>query len=76
MGAVRATGRGLLLGSRASRAWRRGAALLDGHLRLCESGDATGLTDAAERVLDLVGGPLREGYRRAWEGVIESLAGD
>jgi predicted nucleotidyltransferase len=54
----------------------RGAALLDGHLRLCESGDATGLTDAAERVLDLVGGPLREGYRRAWEGIIESLAGE
>jgi len=53
----------------------RGAALLDGHVRLGESGDATDLTDAASHVLDLVGGPLREGYRRTWQGVIESAAG-
>jgi hypothetical protein len=52
----------------------RGAALLRGHVRLCESGDATQLIDAASRVMELVGGPLREGYRRTWEGVIESLA--
>ncbi|MFB7462422.1 nucleotidyltransferase domain-containing protein [Streptomyces sp. NPDC056224] len=53
---------------------RRGAALLDGHLSLCESGNASLLTGAAAEVLDLVGGPLREGYRRAWHGVIESVA--
>jgi predicted nucleotidyltransferase len=52
----------------------RGAALLQGHLRVCESGDAAPLIAAAGRILDLVGGPLREGYRRSWQGVIESLA--
>lgn len=52
----------------------RGAALLRGHVRLCESGDATQLLDAASRVMELVGGRLLEGYRRTWEGVIESLA--
>ncbi|MFD9502566.1 nucleotidyltransferase domain-containing protein [Streptomyces sp. NPDC060035] len=52
----------------------RGAALLEGHLRLCESGDPALMIDAASEVLDLVGGPLREGYRRTWRGVIESVA--
>ncbi len=51
----------------------RGGALLDGHRRLCGSGDPAPLAEAAGRVLDLVGGPLREGYRRTWQGVIESL---
>ncbi|WP_371535663.1 nucleotidyltransferase domain-containing protein [Streptomyces sp. NBC_00466] len=51
-----------------------GAALLEGHLHLCESGDAAPLVDAGFQVLDLVGGPLREGYRRVWQGVIESVA--
>jgi predicted nucleotidyltransferase len=46
----------------------RGAALLEGHLRLCESGDPAPMIDAAMKVLDLVGGPLREGYRRTWHG--------
>ncbi|WP_329571836.1 nucleotidyltransferase domain-containing protein [Kitasatospora sp. NBC_01266] len=53
----------------------RGAALLEGHLGLCESGDPALLIDATAAILDLVGGPLREGYRRTWRGVIESLAG-
>lgn len=52
----------------------RGRALLEGHLRLCESGDPVPIIDAASGVLDLVGGPLREGYRRAWRGVIASVA--
>ncbi|MFD9304718.1 nucleotidyltransferase domain-containing protein [Streptomyces sp. NPDC060048] len=51
-----------------------GAALLDGHRRVCGTGDAAALTGAASQVLDLVGGPLREGYRRTWRGVIDSLA--
>ncbi|MEU9030955.1 nucleotidyltransferase domain-containing protein [Streptomyces sp. NPDC048383] len=45
-----------------------GAALLEGHLRLCRAADPTALIDAASAVLDLVGGPLREGYRRTWQG--------
>lgn len=49
----------------------RGAALLEGHLRLCVSGDPAPLTDAVAQILDLVGGPLREGYRRTWRGVVE-----
>lgn len=51
----------------------RGAALLRGHRRLCETGDPVLLAEAAGRILDLVGGPLREGYRRTWRGVIESV---
>ncbi|WP_312024613.1 nucleotidyltransferase [Streptomyces sp. WAC 06783] len=39
-----------------------GQALLDGHQRVAEHADTAPLTVAAERVLDLVGGPLREGY--------------
>ncbi|MER5867425.1 nucleotidyltransferase domain-containing protein [Kitasatospora sp. NPDC002040] len=52
----------------------RGAALLDGHARLSRTDDPEPLLDAASAVLDLVGGPLREGYRRVWQGVIESVA--
>ncbi|WP_137992917.1 nucleotidyltransferase domain-containing protein [Streptomyces vilmorinianum] len=52
----------------------RGAALLEGHLRLCESGDPTALLDATSEILDLAGGPLREGYRRTWNGAIDSVA--
>lgn len=52
----------------------RGAALLEGHLHLCESGDPTLMIDAAAEILALVGGPLREGYRRSWHGVIDSVA--
>ena len=52
----------------------RGAALLEGHLRLCTSGDPMPMIDAASQILALVGGPLREGYRRTWRGVIESVA--
>lgn len=50
----------------------RGSALLEGHLRLRRSADPTLLVDATSRILDLVGGPLREGYRRTWRGVVES----
>ncbi|TDC90711.1 hypothetical protein E1161_18295 [Saccharopolyspora aridisoli] len=46
----------------------RGAALLQGHHQLCESGDAAALTAAASQVLELVGGEVREGYRRTWRG--------
>lgn len=53
---------------------RLGEALLDGHLRVCATGDPAGLAAAASEVLDLVGGPRREGYRRTWRGVIESVA--
>ncbi|WP_445528083.1 nucleotidyltransferase domain-containing protein [Streptomyces cyslabdanicus] len=52
----------------------RGGALLEGHRHLCETGAPVLLSDAAVRILDLVGGPLREGYRRTWRGVIESVA--
>jgi hypothetical protein len=52
----------------------RGAALLEGHLYLCESGNPARMIDAASEILDLVGGPLREGYRRTWRGVIDSAA--
>lgn len=51
-----------------------GAALLEAHLHLCKSQDAGPMLDAASGILNLVGGPLREGYRRAWRGVIESVA--
>ncbi|MFB6612891.1 nucleotidyltransferase domain-containing protein [Streptomyces sp. NPDC056367] len=44
----------------------RGGALLEGHLHLCESGDPAPMLAAAGEILDLVGGPLREGYRRTW----------
>ncbi|WSN53488.1 nucleotidyltransferase domain-containing protein [Streptomyces sp. NBC_01296] len=53
---------------------QRGAALLEGHHRLCGSGDPAALISAALKVLDLVGGPLREGYRRTWHGTIDSVA--
>ncbi|MFD5149104.1 nucleotidyltransferase domain-containing protein [Streptomyces sp. NPDC058401] len=51
-----------------------GQDLLDGHLGVCATGDPARLAAAAREVLDLVGGPLREGYRRTWRGVIESVA--
>lgn len=51
----------------------RGGALLDGHLHLCESGDPARLIDAASEILALVGGPLREGYRRVWHGDTEPV---
>ncbi|MFB4425966.1 nucleotidyltransferase domain-containing protein [Streptomyces sp. QL37] len=39
-----------------------GRHLLDGHLVLARQADPTALTASAVRVLDLTGGPLREGY--------------
>ncbi|MEU1229071.1 hypothetical protein [Streptomyces sp. NPDC005828] len=51
-----------------------GGALLQGHRHLRETGDPAPLTDATVRVLGLVGGPLHEGYRRTWRGVIDSVA--
>jgi hypothetical protein len=53
---------------------QHGAALLEGPLYMCESGDPALMIDAASEILDLVSGPLREGYRRTWRGVIESVA--
>ncbi|MER5808076.1 nucleotidyltransferase domain-containing protein [Streptomyces sp. NPDC002033] len=53
---------------------RRGAALIDGHLRVGASGEPAGLAEAAAEVLSLTGGPLREGYRRTWQGTIDSIA--
>ncbi|MFB7178840.1 nucleotidyltransferase domain-containing protein [Streptomyces sp. NPDC056257] len=53
---------------------QRGAALLEGHHHVCGSGDPAALISAAWKVLDLVGGPLREGYRRTWHGTIDSVA--
>ncbi|MDY0814790.1 hypothetical protein [Kitasatospora purpeofusca] len=50
----------------------RGAALLEGHLRLCRSGDPGPMIGAASGISDLVGGPLREGYRRTWRRRSES----
>lgn len=52
----------------------RGGALLQGHRHVCETGDPVPLIDAAARILDLVGGPLREGYRRTWRGAATSQA--
>jgi predicted nucleotidyltransferase len=46
----------------------RGTALLEGHLRLCETADPTPLLRAATHVLHLVGGPLSKGYYRTWPG--------
>ncbi|WP_405890490.1 nucleotidyltransferase domain-containing protein [Streptomyces sp. NBC_01527] len=51
-----------------------GAALLEAHRHLCKSGDPEPLINTASGILNLVGGPLREGYRRTWRGVIESVA--
>ncbi|MGW1376865.1 nucleotidyltransferase domain-containing protein [Streptomyces sp. NPDC002446] len=46
----------------------RGKALLDGHQTVAEHGDPAPLAAAAENVLDLLGGPLREGYTQRWGG--------
>ncbi|MET9760101.1 nucleotidyltransferase domain-containing protein [Streptomyces sp. NPDC006372] len=51
-----------------------GAALLGGHLHLCDTRAPDRLIEAASKILDLAGGHLREGYSRAWHGVIESVA--
>ncbi len=40
----------------------RGKALLDGHQTVAEHGDPAPLALAVEQILDLLGGPLREGY--------------
>ncbi|MFF8313271.1 hypothetical protein [Streptomyces lydicus] len=40
----------------------RGRSLLDGHQLVAERGHPASLAAAAEQVLDLVGGSLREGY--------------
>ncbi|MET7368172.1 nucleotidyltransferase domain-containing protein [Streptomyces sp. NPDC005566] len=44
----------------------RGKALLDGHQAVAEHGGPAPLAAAVEQVLDLVGGPLREGYAHRW----------
>ncbi|WP_043263061.1 nucleotidyltransferase domain-containing protein [Streptomyces sp. CT34] len=49
---------------RADPVW--GKALLDGHQAVAECADPAPLAAAAEHVLDLVGGPLRDGYASRW----------
>ncbi len=44
----------------------RGKTLLDGQLALAEQADPVPLATAVEGVLDLLGGPLREGYAHRW----------
>ncbi|MFE5740709.1 nucleotidyltransferase domain-containing protein [Streptomyces celluloflavus] len=44
----------------------RGKALLDGHQAVAEHADPTPLAVAAENVLALLGGPLREGHSHRW----------
>lgn len=43
-----------------------GTRLLSGHRKVAEHADPAPLAAAAKEVLDLVGGPLREGYAHAW----------
>lgn len=43
-----------------------GKSLLDGHQAVAERADATPLATAAQQVLDLIGGPLREGHAHRW----------
>ncbi|MFD8543317.1 nucleotidyltransferase domain-containing protein [Streptomyces sp. NPDC059649] len=44
----------------------RGKALLEGHRAVAEHADCSPLAVAAEQVLDILGGPLREGYTQRW----------
>ncbi|WP_322741036.1 hypothetical protein [Streptomyces hygroscopicus] len=79
---VLASAAALLMGHR--RAWRGGGkwlprrptaadpvlgrALLDARLSVAEDADPAPLCAAAYEVLDLLGGPLGEGYCRVWRG--------
>ncbi|MFI0817716.1 nucleotidyltransferase domain-containing protein [Streptomyces sp. NPDC021098] len=45
----------------------RGKALLEGHRAVAERADPTPLAAAAEAVLAILGGPLREGYTQRWD---------
>ncbi|GAA5207584.1 nucleotidyltransferase domain-containing protein [Streptomyces thinghirensis] len=44
-----------------------GTALLDGYQAVAERADPTGLAAAVAELLDLIGGPLREGYSHRWQ---------
>ncbi|GAA1261530.1 hypothetical protein GCM10009646_56910 [Streptomyces aureus] len=44
-----------------------GKALLDGYQNVAEQADAAPLAAAVKRLLDLIGGPLREGYSNSWQ---------
>ncbi|GAA2104985.1 nucleotidyltransferase domain-containing protein [Streptomyces albiaxialis] len=46
----------------------RGGELLEGHRAVAERADVGPLAMAVERVLNLLGGPLREGYTQRWDG--------
>ncbi|WP_335755799.1 hypothetical protein [Streptomyces alfalfae] len=50
----------------------RGGALLDGHRAVAETADPGPLAAAVHQVLDLVGGPLREGTRSTGPAARES----
>ncbi|MGX1761684.1 nucleotidyltransferase domain-containing protein [Streptomyces lydicus] len=45
----------------------RGTALLDGHRSVAEHADPMPMATAVQQVLDLIGGPLREGYTQHWD---------
>ncbi|MEU9118027.1 nucleotidyltransferase domain-containing protein [Streptomyces sp. NPDC048483] len=45
---------------------KRGESLLDGHQAVAERADPVPLVTAVRQVLDLQGGPLREGYSHRW----------
>ncbi|ADI11042.1 nucleotidyltransferase [Streptomyces bingchenggensis BCW-1] len=53
-----------------------GRELLRGHLALAERADPAPLTTAARRVLELLGGPLREGYVAPWRPSAGNGAGE
>ncbi|ARF52851.1 nucleotidyltransferase domain-containing protein [Streptomyces gilvosporeus] len=44
----------------------RGKALLEGHQAVAEHADPTLLAVAAEQILNILGGPLRQGYSQPW----------
>ncbi|MER5382059.1 nucleotidyltransferase domain-containing protein [Streptomyces sp. NPDC002688] len=44
-----------------------GTALLDGHQTVAEQADPTPLAAAVKELLELIGGPLREGYSHRWQ---------
>lgn len=44
-----------------------GKALLDGYQTVAEQADAAPLAAAVNQLLDLIGGPLREGYSNSWQ---------
>nr|WP_055492578.1 nucleotidyltransferase domain-containing protein [Streptomyces sp. TP-A0356] len=48
-----------------------GRALLDARLTVAEHADPAPLSAAAHEILNLLGGPLREGHSRIWNGAVK-----